>query len=406
MPAYLGIIRNRLYYRIRKTNSISVAFIVSELAQWRYQSLYDLLVSDNRFKLSILLVPFVSYSEKDKEDSLHRLRSYFKDKGIHYFDFKSYEATYSFLKTDIDPDLIFYPQPYDNCYATCLDSKVFEKKLICYFPYGMPTIREEWTFNLRFHNIAWRIYYQTSANWENFLTYSYIRGRNVRVVGDPIADQFFSGNNPDVWKRQDKKKKRVIWAPHYSITDNRSGMLSRNSFEWLSEAMLQIAHEYQETVQFSFKPHPRLLSELYHAKEWGVKRADDYYALWDQMPNTQLDTGDYVGLFMHSDALIHDSASFTAEYQFTGKPALFISDNIKKQESQLTTFGRLALACHYQGDSIDAIRSFIDKVVIGDEDSLADRRKDFRDNYLLPPGGLSAAKNVYDDILSSLGLKG
>ena len=56
-----------------------MAFIVSELAQWRYQSLYDLLVSDNRFKLSILLVPFVSYSEKDKEDSLHRLRSYFKD---------------------------------------------------------------------------------------------------------------------------------------------------------------------------------------------------------------------------------------------------------------------------------------------------------------------------------------
>lgn len=404
MPAFLVIIRIRSFYRIRSKNSVSIAFIVSELAQWKCQSLYDLLASDNRFRLSILLVPFISYSDKDKNDSLCRLRLFFNNKGIQFVDFKSYEATFSSLKTNIDPDLIFYPQPYDNCYAPCLDSKEFENKLICYFPYGMPTIREEWTFNLRFHNIAWRIYYQTVANRENFLDYSYIRGRNVRVVGDPIADQFNYGNKHDVWKRQAKEKKRVIWAPHYSIKSNCSGMLSRNSFDWLSEDMLKIASEYQDLIQFSFKPHPRLIRELELAEGWGEKRAKEYYSRWESSPNTQLDMGEYVNLFITSDAIIHDSASFTAEYHFTGKPAMFTTKDIDSQRNQLTKFGIMALECHYIGHSVDDIRNFIDRVVLKGDDPLKKRRESFRDNYLLPPGGQSPAENVYNDIIKSLGL--
>ena len=405
MPAYLGLCRSRLISRIRKKGSATITFLVSELSQWKYQSLFDILSKDNRFELKVLLVPFPS-SARTQEDSLCKLREYFTSKCIDYLDFESYSSTSDSLKKDIDPDLIFYPQPYENCYDPCLDSKVFEKKLICYFPYGMPTISEIWTYNLRFHNIAWRIYFQTTANNQELRERSYIKGSNVRVVGDPIADRFLSKNSVDVWKVQNKKKKRIIWAPHYSIKGNQSGLLCRNSFDWLSEEMLRIASDYQDYVQFTFKPHPRLLHELCSAEGWGQKRADEYYDTWRNLPNTQLETGDYVDLFKTSDALIHDCASFTAEYQFTGNPALFVTNNIASQEAQLTPFGKMALGCHYIGTNVQEIRSFIDRVVIGNEDPNKQGRLNFRNNYLLPPGGLSSAENVYNDIVHSLRFKG
>ncbi len=361
--------------------------------------------SDKRFMLSILLVPYVAYSDKDKEEALKRLRNYFSNKGIQFYDFRSYDLTYITLKSGLDPDFIFFPQPYDNCFAPCLSSQSFEKKLICYSPYGMPTIFEEWTINLRFHNIAWRFYYPTSANWEDFLKNSFIKGRNVRVVGDPIADQFNSSETLDIWKPQDKNKKRIIWAPHYSIKNNSSGMLHRDSFDWLSDVMLEIASEYKDRIQFSFKPHPRLFQELENSEGWGSKRAGEYYSIWDLSPNTQLDTGEYVNLFKTSDAIIHDCASFTAEYHFTGKPALFVTKDIDSQRAQLTSFGKMALDCHYIGKCTDDIRSFIDEVVLKERDPLKDAREKFKATYLCPPGGKSSAENIYEDIITSIGFK-
>ena len=65
--------------------------------------------------------------------------------------------------------------------------------------------------------------------------------------------------------------------------------------------MVELAKKYQDSIQFAFKPHPVLKFRLINI--WGEQKTEEYYKLWETMPNTQLETGDYIDLFLTSDAL-------------------------------------------------------------------------------------------------------
>ena len=65
------------------------------------------------------------------------------------------------------------------------------------------------------------------------------------------------------------------------------------------DLMIEIALLYKDKVQIAFKPHPLLKEKL--IKLWGAQATDDYYRKWDNLPNGQLETGDYVDLFKTSD---------------------------------------------------------------------------------------------------------
>ena len=169
--------------------------------------------------------------------------------------------------------------------------------------------------------------------------------------------------------------------------------------------MLELAIRYVEQIQIAFKPHPRLLTELYNHPDWGKEKADAYYRQWAEMPNTQLETGEYIDLFMNSDAMIHDCGSFTAEYLYTQRPVMFYTHDRKAVEKQLNELGMAALDAHYIGGSADDIESFIKDVVIGENDPKVSARKAVYDKYLLPPNGRSTAENIYHDLLSSLGFE-
>ncbi len=123
------------------------------------------------------------------------------------------------------------------------------------------------------------------------------------------------------------------------------------------------------------------------------------------MENTQLETGEFVDLFMTSDAMIHDSGSFVVEYHYTQNPAMFVSKNMKPILESITDFGKKAHQIHYLGENEDDIRHFIDDVVLGGNDPMCPQREQFYHDYLLPPSGKSVAQNVVDDIIDSLNLE-
>ena len=122
------------------------------------------------------------------------------------------------------------------------------------------------------------------------------------------------------------------------------------------------------------------------------------------MPNTQLETGQYADLFMTSDAMIHDSGSFAAEYHYSKQPVMFMSKDMDETLSEQSDFGKQAYAMHYIGANEQDIRRFIDDVVLGGNDPMRPQREQFFNEYLLPPGGKSVAQNVIDDIVESLNL--
>ena len=386
--------------RIQNNGHASVVFIVSSLPMWRAQAIYDLLQSDSRFSPHIALYPFPTFSAAQKEEAMSGLQSYFKGKAIPFEDLSQESNPGQALKNRLSPDIVFFPQPYNYLFGNDLDSQHFTNSLNCYIPYSIRTSTGSKVYQTYLNETAWRLFYPSQLHYQEAKRILYNNGKNIRITGDPIIDLFQAPENTQVWKTQDKSKKRIIWAPHFSIIDN--GIMHRDSFTWLSECMQEIAEQNKESIQIAFKPHPRLKSELYALPNWGKERTDIYYRFWQEGENTQLEIGGYVDLFKESDAMIHDCGSFSVEYLLTGKPVMFMTQDITKSIEGQNELGQQALLSHYHGHSKEDIIAFINNTVINRNDPMKEARKAFYDNYLRPPGEKSVAENIYQEILSGL----
>lgn len=387
--------------RIRQSGKARVTFIVSSLPMWRFQPLYDLLHRDSRFEITIAVYPFTNFSQSSRSSSAQEIISYFNARNIACLDLCGETAPGKFLKDHVDPDIIFYPQPYNHLFWNDLDCYDFDDRLICYVPYAALTTHESWAYRSYLNDIAWKLFYSSKARQLEASKVLYNKGSNISIVGEAVSDLFASPVESDPWIKQETPKKRVIWAPHYSIKD--SGMLHRDSFTWLSQCMWDMAIKYKDKIQFAFKPHPRLLTELYALEGWGKEKADEYYERWAKGSNTQLITGPYVDLFKGSDAMIHDCGSFSVEYHFTGKPVMFTTQDIKTAIANQNELGRDGILAHYLGASEADINAFIEDTVLAGKDSMKDVRKAYFEKYLRPPGGQSTSENIYQEILKGLG---
>lgn len=386
---------------IRRKGKARIAFIVSNISMWRCQKLYELLLSDSRFEPIIVLFPFKGYNQTQQDRCMKDLRSLFESDGISYIDLYREESPADYFNNEVAPDIVFYPQPYYDLLDKGMASENLEKYLLCYVPYGLNIYHLIWLFNQRFSNIAWRLYLSSPSDMDSAKEYAYNKGQNVRIVGNPKADEFMNKEHiPSVWKPQDRPKKKVIWAPHYSFVDN--GLMDQGTFPHVCEDMINLAKRYSDSVQFAFKPHPLLATVLYSHPDWGKEKTDKYYATWASMSNTQLETEGYVDLFLSSDAMIHDCGSFTAEYHYTGNPVLFITSDKNRLLTKLSPLGKDALNAHYIGEGIGDIERFLKEVVLSGNDSMSEIRNSFYLNHLLPPNGKSAAQNIYEDLVESL----
>ena len=390
-------IHDRRLKEVRRRGSARVLFILSNLAIWRGEEICRLLMEDGRFDVRLVICPFDDLADLQKKSNADELIAYCRRMGWSYI-LKS--ETDRNLIESLDPDIIFYPQMDHELYRNELDCEKNLDRLLVYVPYGICTVSGDWLYNSRFSNNSWKVFTTTDLHLEYARQHSFIKGRNVEVVGDSHAKAFLQKPGSDPWKKQDTAKKRIIWAPHFSI--NAGGHLNRASFLWLHERMMDLAREYRDAVQFAFKPHPWLLSELYKRPEWGEKKADAYYDFWRNGENTQLETGEFTDLFNTSDAMIHDCGSFTAEYHYTGKPVIFASKDFPAIYQGLDSFGVRCMDLHYHAQEADDIRSFIQDVVLGGDDPMKPDRDQFRKQYLIPPEGFSFGNNVYQSLTESL----
>lgn len=390
-----------LVLKLRNKKKVNVVFFAMNLSMWRYQHLYELMVKHSKFNVYIIITPCLTYAKEQQELDLENLRAYFSKQNIPFIEPVDSKGEILDVKKVYNPDILFYSQPYFDILNSKHDISYFLKKLICYHPYAFWLGQEDWGFNLKSHNLAWKLFYATKIHYSVAKKLAINKGRNVSIVGYSNADDFLFGIHTDVWKSQERLKKKIIWAPHFTINQNRC-FTAHSTFLWIADFMLQLAKEYSDRIQFAFKPHPRLLTELYVNTDWGKEKADAYYKQWETMPNTQFEKGNFVDLFMSSDAMIHDCGSFCAEYHYTQKPVMFISQNIDPYRDTFNDFGKKAIDLHYLGKTQADIIDFIENVVLNNNDVRLAERVDFYKKYLLPPNGKKVAENMLDDILKAL----
>lgn len=390
-----------LLRRIKSRSKIRVAFTAWNVSMWKYHSVYQLMEKHPRFEPLVVLTPSPGKSPEVRDRDLAEMRKVFSERG-----YKIWETVLTDSKSGLDfgielpADIVFFTQPYSPQKLT----RDIYRKIFCYCPYGFTNVAaEKWQHNNFMQLIAWKIFHATQSTVNAAASCTTNKAENCVVSGYAFGDELSAERAVrDPWKPQQAgTPKRVIWAPHFSIAEN--AIFHVSNFLRLHEAMLELAEEFRGKIQWAFKPHPFLLPTLSKPEFWGRERAEAYFEKWKNMPNGQVELGAYADLFASSDAIVHDCGSFTIEYLYTRKPAMYL--RIPGCERNADDLGNEALSCYYQGSEKAEIRRFLENVVRGGNDPMREARERFFEKYLLPPHGRSVAQNILDEIERGLGWK-
>lgn len=365
---------------------------------WKYDDVYKLMVEHPRFEPVILVCPFVRYGRETMLETMDECYNQFKSKN--YNVLKAYDESKDvyYDVEELSPDIIFYTNPYKGLIDDRYYITKYKNNLTVYVPYMYGNNNDFHNFHdALLHNVVWRFYAESDDHKNYSINASRCKGRNVVVTGYPGIERYIDSSylpSEKNWKKEDQSLKKIIWAPHHTIYP--IGNVNYSCFLKYSDFMLAMAQKYAAKAQFVFKPHPLLRDKLY--KFWGVEKTNSYYNKWLTMDNCTVDNGEYVDLFLTSDAMIHDSGSFVIEYLYVNKPVMRTLNN----EPIETMFNSFALKCldnYYMGRCEQDIEHFIKNVIDG-IDPMKEKRTRFVNEELIPKG--SPSQNIINDLLDSI----
>lgn len=369
---------------IRHKKHIKVVFALADLSAWKSELLYQAMLAHPRFD------PILAIVKSTEEDDSQALRSYFEAREYDYVTLADNET----ICNRLSPDIIFYQKPYESVLYPPHNFLNNLQALFCYVIYSMRSSTESWATDTLFSQLCWQVYYENELNLRTYSKINANRAVNGLATGLPVQDELLipADQVPDPWKPSSGKK-RIIYAPHHSIDPENWMHLS--TFLSTGEAVLQLAEKYSDRIQWAFKPHPLLRAKL--EKVWGKDKTDSYYSRWTSAPWSQFESGKYLGLFKHSDGMIHDCGSFTMEYLAMDRPVMYLmrSPDVAKDCNEMH---QRALDVHYRGATPELIERFIG-IVLSGNDSLSTARRQFVRDYLTPPPPASACENIIEAIL-------
>jgi hypothetical protein len=388
---------------LRGKPQLRVAFLLVHDSVWKCEQLVRLMRADGRFDPEIWVCPLKPFSGPEVHRRMALCAERFEAAGHRVLrSFDAERGGWIDLKAQRRPDLVFFTNPWAITRPEYLVDH-FADTLSCYVPYGFKSSHLHHAhYDQRTHNFVWKYFLETDIHRRLARRYARNGGANAVVTGAPGMDLLLDPGYRagEAWKPAAGRPRRLIWAPHHSIAGQGSG-LDYSNFLACSEFMLDLARRHAGRIQIAFKPHPLLRGKLEQPGVWGACRTEAYYAQWHALPNGQLEESDYIDLFLGSDAMVHDSASFIVEYLYTGKPVMFVVGD-DSMPQRLNEAGRIAFDAHYHGRCQADIEDFVERVVLGGDDELRVRRGAVLEQALRPPRQRSASQNIHAELCAGL----
>ncbi len=333
---------------------------------------------DNVFETAVVVTPLLTLDQDLRRIEQESTKAYFESR-----DASSPVLTTSAELTAFDPDIVFLTNPHNLSHSDFYD-QLFKYKLCCYVPYthGVDQYHgNQAQYNQPFHNAMWRIFAPHDVAKRIYQSVSFKKGKNVVVTGypacEPLLDRAPIGAS--AWKTQDREKLKIIWAPHHTID---SPELPYANFLRYADNFAALAERHKKNVQWAFKPHPLLKTKLYKHPDWGERRSDQFYDYWKFADNCQLEEGGYVDLFRQSDAMIHDSASFMAEYLYIDKPVQFLQ-GVENIRDYFNDFGIDAFEACKHARSFEDVEAFV-RGLLSDREIVSPKRAAFYKKNIEP----------------------
>lgn len=361
--------------KIRKQDSINVAFLVEENSKWNGASLYQKLMQDSRFSPMVL----VRISNNvNFENDVNYL--FFKQRNYNVFAIANIEDLYAHK-----PDMVFYQQPWSSIGIRNKFSpfRLSKYALCLYFPYGIATTIEIsfiWD-NCRFFFKT--LYKQFIFNSECVKQYESRGIHNVIATGHPQLDVYGKPVKSNPW--QDLAKIKIIYAPHHAFA-------GRATFTWNGKDILQIAKNNPNT-EWIFKPHPRFKKAIIHAQIMTSEEIDKYFQEWEQIGQIY-DQGDYYDIFRTSDLMITDCNGFLTEYLPTGNPVIHL---IPAKDAVWSAISQKSSRHYYKVQNLAELERTFDMLIKEQKDPLKiERQKDAAEITF------NSADNIYNELLKIL----
>ena len=355
---------SHLLHEIKGKKKIRVIFLAIHKSVWKVDPVFQRMLKDPFFEPEILVCPNIAFGEERMLEDMELSYAYFFGKGYPVKKAKKEDRNWVTLE-ELQPDIIFFTNPHNITRKEYYED-AYLNYLSCYVSYhhevGLYGGNEA-QYNQDIHNAFWKNFAPHQCSKNTYKEYCASRDTNVSVTGYPACEELYLENTTNIWKPQEKKKLKIIWAPHHTIINE---ILPYSNFLEYADMFVDLITNSKDTIQWAFKPHPILKSNLYLHPNWGKKRTDLYYQLWAEGTNSQLEEGEYNALFQQSDAMIHDSGSFLAEYIYLKKPVLY-TVRTENYKSYYNEFGLLALSSIKIARNMNDISEFVNSLVANEE---------------------------------------
>jgi hypothetical protein len=382
----------KLNSRFKNGQQIRVGFYIVEVFQ--YASIYEEMLKSDFFEPFIVVVPDVARKEISiscMKNSYDLLKSKYENV---YMGMD--EKTRKYIDFSDKLDIVFFGNPYSSmAHPYHFIWEILKKNILtCYQNYGYNTVL--WGRNhicsLPFYNSCWKVFADSQESLDDLLAYQPRKGQNAWLSGYCKMDKLAEVT------AEPHTRKQILLCPHHTINFKH---LQLSNFLKYADFFLELPQKYPQ-VDFIFRPHQLLRYNL--AKYWSEEQAQNYYDKMLSFPNVKYDTGqDYFQTFVNSDAMIHDCGSFTAEYLFTGKPCCYMLRDENEIKQTFLPIGQKCLDNYYKAFNQEQICSFIENVVLKEDDPMKKDREDFS-NYLklnYPNVGHKITEYIKQEILNA-----
>ena len=391
--------------QLKEQEKIKVTFVLYSASMWSCDDLYQMFEEDPRFEPCVAVCKYTKESNQKTWPTYNQSVKFFEEKGYRLQKVADDTPKNKGWQALGEPDIAFYLTPYHTLLPVGVNQGYLPAKVLTvYIPYSYMLIKAEQKYGIPGFAYSWRHFCDSEIYRKLLLAYSDLYQHNTYFVGYPKMDTFFEPCDKDpaqLWRLNGSAPKKIIYAPHHSLKDLDYCSSHFATFDKNGQFILELAKKYPEETSWIIKPHPNMKMTVLAAGVFATEEEyNEYLAQWDSLPNAKVvQEGSYADYFKTSDAMICDSVSFLAEYQFTGKPLLLLT----RPEQKFNEFGTMVRDVLYQcpGEDLAGIEAFLKDVVIEENDRMQDLRKEFFDNnlnYYKKNGNIKASQQIFAEI--------
>lgn len=382
--------------KVLNGEKIKIGFICHDVNKWRFTSLYNQFIKDERFSVpEVILIHALGLDSEVKINNYISHKEYLKNLNYQVVDGYCQESLQAKSEIYKNFDIVFYSDPNMTQYsAGHVIENISWDCLSCYIPYGFfISGNDDYGFSKKSYLCNWRWYLESSSMYDAYFSHSGRYRDNAKFVGSTMHDLIIESNN------EPRSISSVVYAPHWTNAE-KWGLFEYGTFAWSAKAILQIAKLNPNTT-FYYRPHPLLHISIIEGWDQAGKISKEFYtqflAEFLNLSNVvDISNIDYIEYFNCCDLLILDSVSFMAEFFKTHKPVILL----RRENSFYSKLGQIIASTYYQVYSPEELISAYEMLLTG-EDPLHNYRST-KYKQLFGDDSQAASEKIYSDICYQL----